>query len=531
MPAKRVEMQPPSRRIAVKSTIADHAKIAKAKKMSKPSSASDHPNLKCRESHCESCKQGSHSFEQDLIPRGIEAYLYWHKRELVKQTGIMTTMGKECGHCNYVRLKFWPKGTSQDKLNDLRKTDSSVDQRFFELREDRATGENKFFADGVNVVHKSKKVDQSFDEGYDEGEFFELWAFNRAQQLGFTRDQKDELIRHCKALGHDVDVGENGELGVFKSKLSVGASYAYRRGFKHASQHQAEQEHEHAEDAAHAALEEAPGGAAVPVHSSASSVAENAVSSPNSSSMWPFNLPNLPMAPMALDSSSNVSGFSGTCSSSRSTAASSMDYGRDGDGDGIDDCDRDPEKGDPGRQVLPDDSGSVTAPRHKRMRSGDPAAAAAVLAAAAVAATAPQAKRKNKGDSMVDDAKQFLDTTLETYTAEHFWNRRVRARDYESVLARLSSKATKLSTFFDHPSAGRLSEQLFKTATTLESMKNCSMIFGKALKKSFVAVRGIAGRAHCPKKIRIFYAWCQRLSCPTCFLQWFTTSCRRTTCR
>eukprot|EP00959_Pyramimonas_sp_CCMP1952_P371251 7774508-Pyramimonas_sp.AAC.1 len=123
-------------------------------------------------------------------------------------------MGNECGHCIYVRQKYFPVGTKQaDVLRMRGEKDPAEQGRQENLRKDRASWENRMQAEhSANTSATSKKGEERFDEAFEEGVFEELGEFAESRNLDF--DDEDELVGHIeKELGFERGWGETGEYG------------------------------------------------------------------------------------------------------------------------------------------------------------------------------------------------------------------------------------------------------------------------------------------------------------------------------
>ena len=94
---------------------------------------------------------------------------------------------------------------------------------------------------------------------------------------------------------------------------------------------------------------------------------------------------------------------------------------------------------------------------------------------------AEQTPRKNKKwkkvrgavvhGELVESGHQLLDDVRKQLSAEALWDRRIRNRYFETTLAKISSKATKLAHLVSNDAAAALSENLFNFATVVEEQR------------------------------------------------------------
>lgn len=89
---------------------------------------------------CRSCEQSSHDHDRDMDQQREDAFVTWAKTTRSAR-GVLMPAGEECYRCFDVRRRFF--GQPMSELTDLRATSKALDERFYELRRDRATGANR----------------------------------------------------------------------------------------------------------------------------------------------------------------------------------------------------------------------------------------------------------------------------------------------------------------------------------------------------------------------------------------------------
>eukprot|EP00959_Pyramimonas_sp_CCMP1952_P451302 9449042-Pyramimonas_sp.AAC.1 len=85
--------------------------------------------------------------------------------------------------------------------------------------------------------------------------------------------------------------------------------------------------------------------------------------------------------------------------------------------------------------------------------------------------TAKPTKRSAKQSGITLDAgRQLIAEVGEYWTSSILWFRTYRSRDFENLLTRLSSKATKISTIADE-GAAEVAEELYQLSVHLNDLK------------------------------------------------------------
>lgn len=437
---------------AVKSTI---AKVKPdAGKKSKKDKSSSHPNLLCRMSTCKTCGQNTHAFDQDVLEATErEEYLYWNKREVCKSTGVLTTMGNECGHCLYERINYEETKISQSGLIEKCMADEDHDARRKRLRKDRASGNNEFAGERTQVKNKTGTVNAAFDDAFEEGEFFELYSFARSKQLPIMPVQADQVrVIHENFPSIRFGLGKTGEYGCFVAALTDGASYKYKIGVSNKTVQKQSLGH----DSAEAAAEEFED-TSVPVHFRLGGDQPPAASErlPASSSR---------QAPWSLQQHGKAAP-----AEAPSTAAPALTEHV------VEQLDDDEE--DDGNDIGPDDS--VSQAGGHSSTSGHTPAPAAKDGTLVSPSKVGKGKRGEAGGKKTTTAEEDLMAAGEKllvevdkhYDIDALWNHRYRAREYETLLIRLSTKGSKISSLVKVPGSGILSDQLFRCSVALEARK------------------------------------------------------------
>lgn len=81
-------------------------------------------------------------------------------------------------------------------------------------------------------------------------------------------------------------------------------------------------------------------------------------------------------------------------------------------------------------------------------------------------------RKKWTNDGLTESGRALLKECQAQMAAELLWDRRVRARDFETTLARISAKASKLSQIINKQEAAQVSAKLLKLSTTAEEHRS-----------------------------------------------------------
>ena len=73
---------------------------------------------------------------------------------------------------------------------------------------------------------------------------------------------------------------------------------------------------------------------------------------------------------------------------------------------------------------------------------------------------------------MISAAKELLVDCEKMFSLTPFWERKVRARDFASMLSKLSSKATKLASFVTSAEAANLGDTLLNIVMRIEEQRS-----------------------------------------------------------
>lgn len=161
-------------------------------------------------------------------------FLVWMQKH-TNAKGEVYPSGSECYRCFDCRRRYFPKHSSAE-LKTTRGENRAVDDRFCELRLARVRGDDKYtMAQEVVVEELVAKRESMFDERYQEGTFFELYAYARKLGLDnalFEDKNKDELIQHLESR-YKLKVTEDrdGTVGVEVVGEDAG-QYRFKRGKK-----------------------------------------------------------------------------------------------------------------------------------------------------------------------------------------------------------------------------------------------------------------------------------------------------------
>ena len=178
---------------------------------------------------CKSCEQNSHDLDRDANP-DLSIFVAWAKTRDHK--GHKAPCGEECYRCFDVRRRFFGL-QSLDDLLEKRRACPALDEKFFELRRDRISGEGKYqHQETIDVERFIEKTSSHYDDRFEEGTFHELWSFAESRRLPFKRGQEGELIQHIEEkLDKRVIEDEDGVVGV-EIMDSPPGQYRFKRGKK-----------------------------------------------------------------------------------------------------------------------------------------------------------------------------------------------------------------------------------------------------------------------------------------------------------
>ena len=417
-----------------------------------------------RPKECDQCQQNTHQYDQDCLPRHV--YLKWVKFTTNTQ-GQKLPAGRECYNCFDVRRRFYGQ-CDLDTLIDSRRQNEVEDERFKRLRKDKASGENRLRREAITEIkQKVSNQDETFEEAFEEGTFVPLQTFAKQKSIDPELCQNEELlIRHIeKRWQFEVGFGKSGCKGVFVTELGDG-EYKFKRGVKMSAARHKEQYYDD-DVAAQEGLEEILGGlsatnlwggdsgdegAELPARLTASNMAASVGRlmpgplDPNASALSPVS--HATTTPSLISSVSST-----TVPSSASFGLGPVAAARC-HSDGELEQDSRPAYPIPGRRRPGRDVGDVTA-----------------------AGVADSGKRRKKGrgslaiDEVVESGHQLLMDVQQQLSAEALWDRRVRSRDFENTLAKLSAKASKLAHIVHNDQAAALSESLFNASTSIEEQR------------------------------------------------------------
>lgn len=153
-------------------------------------------------------------------------FLQWHKTR-TNSKGEVYPCGEECYKCFDTRRRYFPD-MSKDELKKARADARAVDDRFTELREDKVRGEGRFRKDEkVDVKALIRKTKAVYDDAYIEGTFYTLEAY--AKKLGMAGVSEITLLDHLDKLGLEVVSDDAGVRGVEVPDCDEG-QYRFKRG-------------------------------------------------------------------------------------------------------------------------------------------------------------------------------------------------------------------------------------------------------------------------------------------------------------
>ncbi|CAK0820140.1 unnamed protein product, partial [Prorocentrum cordatum] len=434
---------------------AAHSREAKKQK-----DGADHPNLQSRPRDCDTCGQNTHGFDRHCPPG---TYLYWPKAEVCATTKIKTPMGTECGHCLYVRQKYYAKGTTAQQIIQKKK-DPAENARHERLREDRASGRNECqMTDAVNAQLQTVQERKDFSEAFVEGELCELRGFCRDRNLQFS--SQEEAVKYInERLGFETGMGETNEFGVFVVEKRPGARCKFRKGLARSSGIIREEGHDDLQSAVDQGLEDSADMRSKEGFHDVTSAAEHDAEEGTLSTDNGI-APMLAPPPQASrggsqsqcqsqDLSILPSSASGA-GSARSEAGGNFDVQSISSGEGAS------RKRPFSMTASAFGESASEAPGSPRSGHGTPMPPARN---AKDAKDAPSSRKTQRGASR--------DVGGTTWTVANLWNKRYRQRDFENLLTRLTAKANKVGSSMVDESA-EVSDQLFRTGVRLEETRDC----------------------------------------------------------
>ena len=277
----------------------------------------------------------------------------------------------------------------------------------------------------------------------------------------------NELVRYIEhSLRLEVGEDENGVLGVWVVDKPVGAMYAFKRGVKKAQTHSRSSEHGDAESARNEFLETALGRSPFMAQRTSNRreggedltvVMPSNVSSVSSTRASTNSVSSRSSVITGPESEVGRGGYAQSVVSRSSNGASGYDRGDIGDlGDVQDEDDVEPVIRGRGR------SAAKSKGRGRGAKRGKQAASEVALA-------------------LFESAKELHAETETMFGPEELWNRKVRARDYQNQLSKLSAKATKVSALVGVEGSIEMADSLYRLSVKIEEESSLM----KSLRESF----------------------------------------------
>ena len=398
---------------------------------------------------CQECGQSSHDYDRDDPDR----LLHWTKKRVAKVHGVwrLVCAGESCYKCIETRINHFNEedGTS---LSGKRKESRALDMKWHELRRDRASGEKNLHAEGqIDVQKLLDKGKKTYKKRFQTGRLVELMEFADDNGLEFLDDNNEMdipgLVAHIrKHMGHNVVDGEDGDEGTMFVEVKD-KGLRFERGVEDSVTQRKRQKLTGA-CTDKEAVEHAAGSLADPLHQGRAGARRAPEHGPSSGSaplppassqddLRPVkNASSRPVAPAPQQASPTSSRVF-----SRELLPKTRLRGKT-------------EQGHPATERAPEKADS------KPSEDGD---------AEGVEGAPPKKKaRRTPVEKDIDEAEELLDEqeTMKTWYAH--WSGPHRKREFETLCARLRSKATKVGGYLTVVKAIDLSQNLHAFTDRLE---------------------------------------------------------------
>ena len=432
---------------------------------------------------CEMCEQNTHQMDRD----GGEGagYLCWskwnynHKKQKVPA-------GRECYNCFDIRRRFY-NNLDLDTLKDAMTKTEEESATFFELRRDKVSGENRLRSRTLKALtHDVVDGKEGFDEAYEEGTFMPVRDFCKAHNIEdetLLTDMDAFKLFVAQNFGFEVGEGETGAMGVFVTNQAEG-TYKFKRGLRKSQRMERKEEYENEAAAKDrlAQLQENEGAGLmeVPESDEAEDGEKDVLPVPLTADNVAKTVGKLIAGPVGLDLSPTASGISGHSEARKFR--------------------RDHQTGFFRANHLGAASATTTTEQlvanltlTKARINSAASSYTAVSEAKSWAAKSPEqddgtsttaetkptpGKSKKKGQQkqhtagdIIQQGEAFLEESKAQCSPEALWDRRIRNRDFETLLVKLACRAPKLANILCNPQAASLAEDMFTLSTQLEEMK------------------------------------------------------------
>ncbi|CAK0909316.1 unnamed protein product [Prorocentrum cordatum] len=186
---------------------------------------------------CQACVQTTHDIDRDSDPSN-KYFLRWHKTWM-NAAGILLPGGSECSRCFDTRRRYFDETFTS--LMQKRQENQDLDNHYYDLRRDRASGGTKFKdQQKMKVDQWVSKRKEEFDEDFIEGTWMELYAFADQRRIqGFKNE--DDLVEVIKSKWPHFRVAFN-KAGI----LGVADTVSLHKSERHASKAMNEEAFENA---------------------------------------------------------------------------------------------------------------------------------------------------------------------------------------------------------------------------------------------------------------------------------------------
>ena len=413
--------------------------------------------LMMKKKECESCNQHTHMSDADS-PGGKDI-LQWAKFGKDGK-GAKQPTGRECYACFDTRRRFYGQA-ELDQLLSLR-ANTEEESRFRRLRRDKVSGEN-LLRDEAQMSSSDvvNRVTSSYDDAFDIGTFVPIQAYAAKKNLDLSiREDEQKLTDHIRQVFNvEVGVGATGELGVFATELEAG-EYKYKRGMKKSDDHNRIEGFGDGLAARERMQKLAEGRFSIgmappPIDADAEMGEEDeddsqAVSRQGRSS----HLTGARLA-LACHGPSSTQ-FASTMIAGRSSFAASSASGTASQ-------ERESFDGGAGERAKQQKKGSNT-DKEKADESETPRALGRYGAA-------KKQKKGSSADEIVEANRSVLADAAAQCSPRQLWDRKVRHRDLETTLSKLSSRASKLAHMIGNTDASQLADSMFNLSTSIEEHK------------------------------------------------------------
>ena len=149
--------------------------------------------MKVLAKYCGACKQSTHDFEKDLLPKKI--LLKWLHSDWSAKQNTMVPSGRFCHWCIDTRRRFF--SDEWDNLLMIKDKQPEVESKFSEFRKDRVTGAGEFAdQEKTSTTYYLTEKETDFEEGFVTATFTEFFKFLHLRSLQPPRDTpREELVK------------------------------------------------------------------------------------------------------------------------------------------------------------------------------------------------------------------------------------------------------------------------------------------------------------------------------------------------